>query len=181
VGGARHRWQQEGPAEAIAIDPLPTPSRPDLDLFGRSLAPEREGVVPLDGRGGGALAGVLDAARRYVVSSTLQDVDWNAEPVRGDLAGAVGRLKDELADDLATGGVDLPTALAMLGLIDEYQFVALLRTLCGLTEPRRSITAGQSTILCLTRRCRTSRPAGRTGPPRREARRRGPPERSRSP
>jgi hypothetical protein len=33
-----------------------------------------------------------------------------------------------MADDLPTGGVMLPTALAVLGLSDEYQFVALLRT-----------------------------------------------------
>lgn len=53
----------------------------------------------------------------------LPDVDWNAELVRGDLAGAVRGLKDEPGDGLATGGGVLPTALAELGLIDEYQFV----------------------------------------------------------
>ena len=31
-------------------------------------------------------AQTIDAAKKYVVSSTLEQVDWNAELVRGDLA-----------------------------------------------------------------------------------------------
>src|SRR4051812_8343026 len=37
----------------------------------------------------------IDAAKKYVVSSTLDRVDWNAELVRGDLGKAVQRLKRE--------------------------------------------------------------------------------------
>src|SRR4051794_35384615 len=40
-------------------------------------------------------ARTIDAARKYVVSSTLGRVDWNAELVRGDLGEAVRRLKGE--------------------------------------------------------------------------------------
>jgi dihydrofolate reductase len=65
----------------------------------------------------------IDAARKYVVSSTLERVDWNAEFVRGDLAKAVQQLKEEPGKGLFTGGVKLPLALAELGLIDEYEFV----------------------------------------------------------
>lgn len=68
-------------------------------------------------------ARTIDAAKKYVVSSTLQDVDWNAELLRGDLATAVQELKDQPGNGLVTGGVQLPKALAELGLIDEYQFV----------------------------------------------------------
>ena len=68
-------------------------------------------------------ARTIDAARKYVVSSTLQRVDWNAELVRGDLATAVQRLKRESGKGLFVGGVRLPLALAELGLIDEYEFV----------------------------------------------------------
>ena len=68
-------------------------------------------------------AHTIDAAKKYVVSSTLKHVDWNAELVRGDLANAVQRLKREPGKGLATGGVTLPLALAELGLIDEYEFV----------------------------------------------------------
>ena len=65
----------------------------------------------------------IDAAKKYVVSSTLEQVDWNAELVRGDLGEAVQELKREPGKGLLVGGVKLPLALAELGLIDEYEFV----------------------------------------------------------
>ena len=68
-------------------------------------------------------ARTIDAKRKYVVSSTLDRVDWNAELVRGDLAEAVRRLKRESDKGLLTGGVQLPQALTELGLIDEYEFL----------------------------------------------------------
>ncbi len=68
-------------------------------------------------------ARTIDAAKKYVVSSTLDRVDWNAELVRGDLGEAVRQLKRESGNGLFTGGVKLPLALAELGLIDEYEFV----------------------------------------------------------
>jgi dihydrofolate reductase len=68
-------------------------------------------------------ARTIDAAKKYVVSSTLDRVDWNAELVRGDLATAVQQLKQQPGKGLLTGGVTLPLALAELGLIDEYEFV----------------------------------------------------------
>jgi dihydrofolate reductase len=68
-------------------------------------------------------ARTIDAAKKYVVSSTLDRVDWNAELVRGDLGKAVQQLKREPGRGLFTGGVQLPLALAELGLIDEYEFV----------------------------------------------------------
>src|SRR5215468_5642357 len=68
-------------------------------------------------------ARTIDAAKKYVVSSTLDRVNWNAELVRGDLEKAVQQLKQEPGKGLFTGGVKLPQALAELGLIDEYEFV----------------------------------------------------------
>jgi dihydrofolate reductase len=68
-------------------------------------------------------ARTMDAAKKYVVSSTLDRVDWNAELVRGDLGQAVQRLKSEAGKGLFVGGVTLPLALAELGLIDEYELV----------------------------------------------------------
>jgi len=68
-------------------------------------------------------ARTIDAARKYVVSSTLERVDWNAELVRGDLGKAVEHLKQEPGQGLLTGGVTLPLALTELGLIDDYEFV----------------------------------------------------------
>ncbi len=68
-------------------------------------------------------ARTIDAAKKYVVSSTLDRVDWNAELVRGDLGKAVQALKQESGKGLFTGGVKLPLALTEMGLIDEYEFV----------------------------------------------------------
>jgi dihydrofolate reductase len=65
----------------------------------------------------------IDAAKKYVVSSTLDRVDWNTELVRGDLGKAIQELKRESGKGLFVGGVKLPLALAELGLIDEYEFV----------------------------------------------------------
>jgi dihydrofolate reductase len=68
-------------------------------------------------------ARTIDAAKKYVVSSTLERVDWNAELVRGDLGKAVEQLKRESGKGLFVGGVKLALALTELGLIDEYEFV----------------------------------------------------------
>jgi len=88
--------------EAGWRQPAPTGARPDwMEPFARTI----------------------DAARKYVVSSTLERVDWNAELVRGDLGKAVQQLKGEPGKGLLVGGVKLPLALAELGLIDEYEIV----------------------------------------------------------
>jgi dihydrofolate reductase len=88
--------------EAAWRYPPPAGTRPDwMEPFGRTI----------------------DAAKKYVVSSTLQSVDWNAELVRGDLEKTVQQLKQEPGRGLATGGLTLPLALAEMGLIDEYEFI----------------------------------------------------------
>jgi dihydrofolate reductase len=68
-------------------------------------------------------ARTINAAKKYVVSSTLDRLDWNAELVRGDLGNAVRQLKEQPGKGLGTGGVTLPLALAELGLIDEYDVI----------------------------------------------------------
>ncbi len=87
-------------------------------------------------------ARTIDAAKKYVVSSTLERIDWNAELVRGGLADAIRQLKQEPGKGLLVGGVTLPLALAELGLIDEYEFVVQPRLaghgttlLAGLSQP----------------------------------------------
>ena len=88
--------------EAAFRPPAPAGTRPDwMEPFARTI----------------------NAAKKYVVSRTLDTVDWNAELVRGDLAEAVQQLKREAGNGLLTGGVTLPLALAELGLIDEYELV----------------------------------------------------------
>jgi dihydrofolate reductase len=87
-------------------------------------------------------ARTIDAAKKYVVSKTLTQVDWNAELVRGDLATAVQRLKEAPGKGLFVGGVKLAMALTELGLIDEYELVVHPRLIgrgptlfAGLSKP----------------------------------------------
>jgi dihydrofolate reductase len=68
-------------------------------------------------------ARTINAAKKYVVSTKLDAVDWNAELLRGDVAKAVQQLKRESGNGLFVAGVKLPQALAELGLIDEYELV----------------------------------------------------------
>ena len=104
-------------------------SRADALLFGRVTYEMMEAAWRQPGRTGAMpdwtepFARTIDAARKYVVSSTLERVDWNAELVRGDLGRAVRELKRQSGEGLFTGGVKLPLTLAELGLIDEYEFV----------------------------------------------------------
>jgi dihydrofolate reductase len=57
-------------------------------------------------------ARTIDAAKKYVVSSTLDRVDWNAELLHGDLGKAVQQLKRESGKRLFVAGVKLPLAPA---------------------------------------------------------------------
>src|SRR3984957_123848 len=104
--------------------------RADALLFGRVIYEMMEVAFRPSMRAGGMpdwmepFARTIDAAKKYVVSSTLTQVDWNAELVRGDyLETTVRRLKQQPGKGLLVGGVKLPLALAELGLIDEYEFI----------------------------------------------------------
>jgi dihydrofolate reductase len=68
-------------------------------------------------------ARTMDAAKKYVVSTTLDHVDWNAELIRGDLGSAVEALKRQPGKGLAVAGTKLALSLTELGLIDEYEVV----------------------------------------------------------
>jgi dihydrofolate reductase len=106
-------------------------NRADALLFGRVTYEMMEAAFRSSTRTGTMpdwmepFARTIDAAKKYVVSSTLNKdrVDWNAELVRGDLGKAVQQLKQQPGKGLLVGGVKLPLALAELGLIDEYEFM----------------------------------------------------------
>jgi dihydrofolate reductase len=101
----------------------------DALLFGRVTYEMMEAAFRLPAQTGAMpdwmepFARTIDAAKKYVVSTTLDHVDWNAELLRGDLATAVQKLRQEPGKGLLVGGVTLPLALADLGLIDEYEFI----------------------------------------------------------
>lgn len=101
----------------------------DALLFGRVIyqmmeagwrSPRAPGAMPAWTE---PFARTIDAAKKFVVSRTLERVDWNAELIRGDLATAVRQLKAQPGRGIYTGGVQLPLALAELGLIDDYEFI----------------------------------------------------------
>jgi dihydrofolate reductase len=89
-----------------------------------------------------SFARTIHATKKYVVSGTLAQVDWNAELVRGDLATAVRELKRQPGRGIGVGGVKLAQALTELGLIDEYEILVHPRLVghgptlfAGLTKP----------------------------------------------
>jgi dihydrofolate reductase len=117
------------PAEDLHRHATETLDRADALLFGRVTYEMMEAAWRSPARTGARpewmepFGRTIDAARKYVVSSTLDRVDWNAELLRGDLGTAVRQLKREPGNGLFVGGVRLPLSLAELGLIDEYEFV----------------------------------------------------------
>jgi dihydrofolate reductase len=117
------------PDEEMHRHAAETLAQADALLFGRVIYEMMEAAWrPPAGTGSRPdwmepFARTIDAAKKYVVSSTLDQVDWNAELVRGNLGKAVQQLKQEPGNGLLVAGVKLPLALAELGLIDEYQFV----------------------------------------------------------
>lgn len=128
-----------------AVDNL---NRADALLFGRVTYEMMEAAFRWPAPAGTRpdwmepFARTIDAARKYVVSSTLEHVEWNAELLRGDLGKAVQHLKQEPGKGLLVGGVKLPLALAELGLIDEYELVVQPRLVghgptlfAGLSKP----------------------------------------------
>lgn len=72
----------------------------------------------------------INAAKKYLVSSTREPDGWNTEALTGDPVEAIRKLKAQPGDGLYVGGVTLPRALAEAGLIDEYEFV-VFPTLVG--------------------------------------------------
>ena len=85
-------------------------NRADALLFGRVTYEMMEAAFRSPARTGAMpdwmepFARTIDAAKKYVVSSTLDRVDWNAELVRGDLGTAVRQLKQEPGNGLYVGG-----------------------------------------------------------------------------
>ena len=73
----------------------------------------------------GALADRLNSKPKYVVSSTLQDPDWNNTTVlKGDVVTAVSKLKQEVAGDiLVAASFQLVHTLLEHDLVDELRLM----------------------------------------------------------
>lgn len=70
-------------------------------------------------------AQAFEAVKKIVVfSRSLENVEQkNASIVRTDLRDEILKLKKQEGKNILTGGVDIPSQLIQLGLVDEYYFV----------------------------------------------------------
>jgi len=87
-------------------------------------------------------AHTIHKAKKYVVSTTLDRVDWNAELIRENLEETILQLKQEPGNGIFVGGEKLARSLTELGLIDEYEFIVHPRVIgrgpalfTGLSKP----------------------------------------------
>src|SRR3954449_7454076 len=72
----------------------------------------------------GEFADKFNNMTKYVVSSTLEDPDWNNSHVIGDVAAEVPALRDRHERDiLVNGSAQLVTELAENDLVDEYRLM----------------------------------------------------------
>ena len=104
----------------------------------------------------GDFADKFNGMRKYVVSTTLRDPDWNnSKVIDDDVADAVSKLKQELDGDiLVNGSVQLVQTLMKYGLIDEYRLM-VYPTVLGAGKRLFGAT-GETTTLRLV----DSKPAG---------------------
>jgi len=66
----------------------------------------------------------FDSHNKIVFSKSLDRAgDRNTRIVRGDLRDEILKLKQQSGKDILTGGVDIPSQLTELGLVDEYRVV----------------------------------------------------------
>jgi dihydrofolate reductase len=97
-------------------------SRPGDMLFGRRTW--QDFITAWAGRtDGNPFTTQMNAATKYVASTTLEDADaWpNSILLRGDAAGTVAELKARPGDDLSiVGSASLVRTLHAAGLIDRY-------------------------------------------------------------
>lgn len=69
-------------------------------------------------------AKAFDALQKIVFSRSLDSAeDRNTRIARGDLHDEILKLKQEPGTNILVGGVDIPSQLIELGLVDEYRFV----------------------------------------------------------
>ena len=96
-------------------------------LLGRKTYDLMAGYWPTDmaKRNAPAVAEHMNRLPKVVFSRTLDRAAWsNTEVVKGDIAAAVSRMKEQPGPDMAIlGSGSIVTQLAQAGLIDEFQMV----------------------------------------------------------
>ncbi len=92
-------------------------------LTGRKTFEDLRGYWPKQSDDGTGISDYLNRVRKYVVSSTLADPEWqNSAVLSGDPVTEVRALKDQPGKDIViTGSITLCHALIVAGLVDEYR------------------------------------------------------------
>ena len=68
-------------------------------------------------------ARAFDSVNKIVFSRSLDSAEGNTRIVRTKLQDEIFKLKREQGKDILVGGVNIPSQLIELGLVDEYRFV----------------------------------------------------------
>jgi dihydrofolate reductase len=94
----------------------------DVQLLGRKTY---EGFAAAWPSREGPFAEKLNSDPKYVVSTTLEDPEWqNTTVISGDIAGEISKLKDETGGDiLVAGSGTLVRTLLEAGLVDELRLM----------------------------------------------------------
>jgi dihydrofolate reductase len=102
----------------------------DLQVFGRKtyqlMVPYWPEVAkkPSETKASVEFARAFDSVNKIVFSRSLASAeDRNTRIVRGNLHDEILKLKQERGKNILVGGVDIPSQLIELGLVDEYRFV----------------------------------------------------------
>ena len=102
----------------------------DLQVFGRKtyelMIPYWPDVLkdPSATKADIEFARAFVALKKVVFSRSLESIeDKNTRVVRTNLRDEVLKLKQEPGKDILVGGVDIPSQLIQLGLVDEYRFI----------------------------------------------------------
>jgi dihydrofolate reductase len=74
--------------------------------------------------GAGAYGERMNSLPKYVVSTTLSEVEWNATLIKGPLAEEISKLKQQSGQDvLVFGSGELVNQLTQQDLVDEYRLM----------------------------------------------------------
>jgi dihydrofolate reductase len=101
----------------------------DLLVFGRKtyqlMVPYWPDVAkdPSSTKADKDFADTFDSINKLVFSRTLDKAEGNTRIVRTSLRDEILKLKQEQGKNILVGGVDIPSQLIELGLVDEYRFV----------------------------------------------------------
>ena len=101
----------------------------DLIVYGRKtyqlMVPYWPEVAknPSETKASVEFARTFDSISKIVFSRTLTSAEGNTRILRGNLHDEILKLKRERGNNILVGGVDIPSQLIELGLVDEYRFV----------------------------------------------------------